>query len=164
MSGMQWGASSPMASYLPPLPNLAFPSIGGQVAPGAVGPLSLPQASQINPLGPSPLAGLKINPMPQQQSWFGGLKDELGGWGGMAKFGLDAVTGLGELWAANQALKLSKAQFNFNKEFATKNFNNQVQTHNTRLEDRANTRAVMQGQTDAERDAYIAKNRLPGGN
>lgn len=159
MTGIQWGATSPAASYMPQLPNLAFP----QIAAADVGPLSGYQAQVLNPLSKTGLEGLKISPVTQDPGWFGNLKNELGGWGGMARFGLDAVTGLGELWAANQALKLSKEQFNFNKEFATRNMENSIQTHNTRLTDRATSRAVMQGQTDAERDAYIAQHRLPGG-
>lgn len=93
---------------------------------------------------------------------FAGFKESMGGWGGLAKFGVDTVVGLGELYAASKALELSRDQFDFNKQFAETNLRNQTQTYNTRLEDRANARAVMEGRSDEERDAYIAKNRLGG--
>lgn len=99
----------------------------------------------------------------QPQSGFGAFKESMGGWGGLAKFGVDTVVGLGELYAASKALDLSRDQFNFSKEFAQTNLANQTKTYNTRLEDRATARAVQEGKTDAERDAYIAKNRLGGG-
>lgn len=93
---------------------------------------------------------------------FAGFKESMGGWGGMAKFGVDTVVGLGELYAASKALELSRDQFDFNKQFAETNLANQTKTYNTRLEDRATARAVMEGRSDEERDAYIAKNRLGG--
>ena len=98
----------------------------------------------------------------QPQTGFGAFKESMGGWGGLAKFGVDTVVGLGELYAASKALELSRDQFDFNKQFAETNLRNQTQTYNTRLEDRAGARAVMEGRSNEDRDAYIAKHRLGG--
>lgn len=140
------------------LPSYQLPTSGVGIKPNALGKTAA--------LNKSALVAGKIG-LPgsgtQPQSGFGAFKESMGGWGGLAKFGVDTVVGLGELYAASKALDLSRDQFNFSKEFAQTNLANQTKTYNTRLEDRATARAVQEGRTDAERDAYIAKNRLGGG-
>lgn len=77
-----------------------------------------------------------------------------------AQLGLGALQSLGGLFNAFQSNKLARDQFRFTRDFANTNLNNSIQTYNTQLSDRANARAKVQGDSDAERDAYIAENRL----
>lgn len=77
-----------------------------------------------------------------------------------AQFGLGALRTLGGLYGAFQSNRLARDQFNFTKDFANTNLNNSIQSYNTQLADRARARAVVEGQSDAQRDQYIADNRL----
>lgn len=74
---------------------------------------------------------------------------------GLAIQGLSA---LGNLYQGLQANKLAKKQFNFQKDFANTNLNNQMQSYNTALTDRAYARASMDSNFDPEK--YIEENRL----
>lgn len=74
---------------------------------------------------------------------------------GLAIQGLSA---LGNFYQGLQANKLAKKQFNFQKEFANTNLNNQMQSYNTALTDRAYARASMDSNFDPEK--YIEENRL----
>lgn len=76
-------------------------------------------------------------------------------------FGMQGLQGLGNLWGAWQANKLARDQLNFTKDFANRNLANQTQAYNTALEDRGRARAAVEGQTSAEAQAYIDRNRLP---
>lgn len=76
-------------------------------------------------------------------------------------FGLQGLNTIGNIWGAWQANKLAKDQLNFTKDFANRNLANQTQAYNTALEDRGRSRAVVEGQTSAEAQAYIDRNRLP---
>ncbi|AVO23153.1 hypothetical protein RIVERRIDER_72 [Xanthomonas phage RiverRider] len=76
------------------------------------------------------------------------------------QLGLGGLQTLGGLYGAFQANKLARDQFNFSKSFANTNLNNSMQTYNTALADRARSRAVVEGQSDAERDQYVDQNRL----
>jgi hypothetical protein len=55
---------------------------------------------------------------------------------------------------------MAKKQFKFTKDVTNTNLANQIKSYNTALYDRARSRAVQEGQTDAERDAYINNNSL----
>lgn len=56
-------------------------------------------------------------------------------------------------WNANKAYGLAKDQFNFQKDFATKNLANQIASYNTALTDRMQARAAMEtGNKDAYND------------
>lgn len=74
---------------------------------------------------------------------------------GLAIQGLSA---LGNLYQGLQANKLARKQFNFQKEFANTNLNNQMQSYNTALTDRAYARASMDSNFNPEK--YIEENRL----
>lgn len=74
---------------------------------------------------------------------------------GLAIQGLSA---LGNLYQGLQANKLAKKQFNFQKEFANTNLNNQMQSYNTALTDRAYARASMDSNFNPEK--YIEENKL----
>ena len=79
------------------------------------------------------------------------------------QMGMQGLSTIGNIWGAWQANKLAKDQLNFTKKIATANLNNQIASYNTALEDRARSRAAVEGQSSAEAQAYIDKNRLPGG-
>jgi len=79
------------------------------------------------------------------------------------QMGLQGLNSIGNLWGAWQAQKLAKDQLNFTKDFAKRNLANQTQAYNTALEDRARARAAVEGQTTAESQAYIDRNRLSSG-
>lgn len=76
------------------------------------------------------------------------------------KMGLSGIGTLGTLWGAWQSNRLARDQLNFIKNVTNTNLNNQIQSYNTALEDRARARGAMEGQTTAETQAYIDKNRL----
>ncbi len=79
------------------------------------------------------------------------------------QMGMQGLNTIGNIWGAWQANKLARDQLNFTKKIASANLNNQISAYNTALEDRARSRAAVEGQTSAEQQAYIDKNRLPGG-
>lgn len=76
--------------------------------------------------------------------------------------GLGGLQTIGNLLASFKSLSLANKQFNFQKDFATKNMANQVATYNTALADRARSRAAMESQTPDQAQAYIDKNKLTG--
>lgn len=84
----------------------------------------------------------------------------LGGWGNL-------LGGLGDLYGmwnqfsmANDALDLARDQFNFSKNFSSAQLNNQINSYNTNLADRARTRAYTEtGNENAYNDWY-EKNKL----
>lgn len=78
-----------------------------------------------------------------------------------AQLALGGLQTLGSLWQAWEANKLAKEQFNFSKGFANTNLANSIQSYNTALEDRSRARAVTEGQTPEQAQAYIDANRLP---
>ena len=71
--------------------------------------------------------------------------------------GLQTVAGLYNAYNSN---KLAKQQLRFSRNFANANLANQTQSYNTALADRARSRGVMEGQSQAQVDSYIAANRL----
>lgn len=76
------------------------------------------------------------------------------------QMGMQGLNTLGNVWGAWQANKLAKDQLNFTKQFANANLNNQIKSYNTALEDRSRSRAAAEGQTSAEAQAYVDRNRL----
>ncbi len=79
---------------------------------------------------------------------------------GTGQLVLGAIGTLGNLWAAFQAQKLAKEQFDFQKGVTNTNLANQIQSYNTSLVDRINARSFMQGDSQETTDAYIAANSL----
>lgn len=77
------------------------------------------------------------------------------------KLGVGGLQTLGNLWGGFKSLGLAQKQFDFSKMIAEKNLNNSTQSYNTALEDRINSRAVAQGMSNQDRQAYINKNSLP---
>ena len=79
---------------------------------------------------------------------------------GTGQLVLGSIGTLGNLWAAFQAQKLAKEQFDFQKGVTNTNLANQIQSYNTSLVDRINARGFMQGDSQAVTDKYIADNSL----
>jgi hypothetical protein len=73
---------------------------------------------------------------------------------------LGGVQALGNLWAAFQAQKLAKEQFNFQKGVTNTNLANQIQSYNTSLADRINARAFTEGRSEVYAEQYIDKNKM----
>jgi hypothetical protein len=76
------------------------------------------------------------------------------------QLGLGGLSTLANLVSGIKAFGLAQDQFNFQKNLANKNLTNSVASYNTALTDRATARAVTEGQTAAQRDAYINANKL----
>lgn len=79
---------------------------------------------------------------------------------GTAQLALGGIGTLGNLWAAFQAQKLAKEQFNFTKGITNTNLANQIQSYNTALTDKITSRSFTQGDGQAVTDKYIADNSL----
>jgi hypothetical protein len=78
---------------------------------------------------------------------------------GTANLALAGLNTIGNLWAAFEARKLAKEQFNFTKSVTNTNLANSIASYNTALSDRARSRGFTEGQSQAQIDKYIADNR-----
>lgn len=76
------------------------------------------------------------------------------------KTGVGALQTVSGLYNAYNSNKMAKQQLRFSRNFANANLANQTQSYNTALADRARSRGVMEGQSQAQVDGYIAANRL----
>lgn len=76
-----------------------------------------------------------------------------------ANLALSGLSTIGNLWAAFQAQKLAKQQFNYTKQVTDTNLANQIKTYNTALSDRAGNRAVVYGD-QGYAQKYIDANSL----
>lgn len=76
------------------------------------------------------------------------------------QLGLSGLSAVGNFWNAYQAQKLAKQQFQFTKDITNTNLANQIKSYNTTLSDRARSRGVVEGQSQAQVDQYIADNSL----
>lgn len=76
------------------------------------------------------------------------------------QLGLGALSTLGGLYQSNRMLSLARDQFRHARDTTNTNLTNQIQSYNTALSDRANTRGVMEGRDQESIDKYIAENRL----
>jgi hypothetical protein len=103
------------------------------------------------------------------KSWMGAgnFKDAFGGtnadgtkdtgYGGAVLGGLQS---LASLWSGMKQYGLQKEQLAFAKDAFNKNYNNQVQTTNTQLEDRQKARVASNPNAYQSVGDYMAKNRL----
>ena len=128
------GAMNPTGTYMQ---NMQMPQTQGIIAPG------------------QNLAGIQAPAMPQTTAGTG-----LGFNLGTGQLVLGSIGTIGNLWAAFQAQKLAKDQFEFQKGVTNTNLANQIQSYNTSLIDRINARSFMQGDSQETTDAYIAANLL----
>lgn len=123
---------------------------------------------QINPYAPITASNLSFGtpgisntqPIQPQIGFFNPNNTGLGWNANTLNFGLQGLNTLGSIWGAYQSNKLAKDQLNFTKQIANANLNNQIKSYNTALEDRSRARAAVEGQTSAEAQAYVDKNRL----
>ncbi len=98
---------------------------------------------------------------PLQTGLFGGGGALGTGLSGLQLFnaGMGGLQTIGGLIGSLGSLSLARKSFNLQKDALNTNLTNQIQAYNTALEDRARSRAVVEGQSDQERDAYIAANK-----
>ena len=77
------------------------------------------------------------------------------------QLGLQGLSSLAGIWAANKGLKQAKEQFEFQKGVTNTNLNNSIKSYNTALDDRINARAEQQGNMSQEQVAdYKRLNQL----
>lgn len=76
-----------------------------------------------------------------------------------AQLAMSGLQTLGNLWGAFQAAKMAKRQFNFTRDTTETNMANQIRSYNTQLEDRSRSRALVEGQTPEQAQAYIDRNK-----
>ena len=90
----------------------------------------------------------------------GGMGTGLGLNVGTGQVALSGLGALASVWGASKQNKLANDQFKFQKDFANTNLNNSIKSYNTTLEDRLTARGAVQGQSSADVQEQIARNRL----
>ena len=88
------------------------------------------------------------------------LRDFNSEYGSTITGGLQAAAGLWGAYNGMQQTKLAKQQMANSLNQWNKNYDNQVASYNTRLEDRQNARVAAQGANQQDSASYMAKNRL----
>lgn len=106
------------------------------------------------------LGGSNNTATPGSSSIFGGASQGLGMNIPTFQLGLGALGSLASIYGGFQANKLAKDQLSFTKDITNTNLNNSIKSYNTALEDRARSRAVVEGRDQASADAYVEKNKL----
>ena len=137
-----------------------------QINPNMVHQFGMPSGPSFGDMGPIG----SIDPVQLQSSLsalIGQKAPTLGGGGFLKGFGMDeaklAMGGLqtiGQLWGAIQSAKMAKKTMAFEKEKFNTNLTNQIKSYNTQLMDRGRSRAVVEGQTPQQAQAYIDQNKL----
>lgn len=79
---------------------------------------------------------------------------------GTGQLALGGLSALANLWGSTQSNKLANQQFEFQKEFANTNLNNQIKSYNTALEDRLNARGAVEGRSSDYTADLINQRRL----
>ena len=73
---------------------------------------------------------------------------------------LGGIQTIGSLWGGMKQLDLAKKQLKFTKEMSNISLGNQTKSYDTAIQDRARSRGVVEGQSQATVDDYIARNSL----
>lgn len=160
--GPQLGFGTDIASFSQPAsypaPALPSPGVGAPAYPTVGG--------QTRPMGRPSTMGAPAAPAAPggEGGWFSNtFRTENGG------LNLENISALaetigsfGSLWSGLQANKIAKQSLGFQKEAYNTNLANQISTFNTNLADRTAARAAQNGTSQAEQDAYIARNRMKG--
>ena len=133
---INYGASNPTGAYLQGATS-GYQAPQGITGPG-VGQQVAPQVGGINNNLSTPL-GMNL---------------------GTGQLVLGGIGTIGNLWSAWQAQKLAKEQFNYQKDITDTNLANQIQSYNTALSDRINSRGFVQGDSQSTIDQYIEENSL----
>lgn len=159
-----------MSFYTLNNPNQAAP-VGFGLGSNLVGGSGLSMGSQ-SATGGSPDTGGWMSPMSFSPSYSGvasaraqHMDNSIANRG----FGLNmntfnnvvgGISALSNLWGGWQAQKMAKEQFKLNKAVTNTNLMNQIQSYNTSLRDRIDTRAHMQGDSQEYADKYYNDNQL----
>lgn len=115
-------------------------------------------ANGLDFLGNQGQGGGGVNPMGDLGNGYSNFKM---GWNAPTlQMGIQGIGTIGNLWGAWQSNKLAKNQLNFTKMITNTNLNNQIKSYNTALEDRSRSRAKVEGQSSAEAQDYVDRNRL----
>lgn len=77
-----------------------------------------------------------------------------------AQLAFGAAQSLSNMWNSYQTNKMAKKQFDFTRDFANVNLENQTKQYNTSLADIARTRGQIEGQSQTQQDAYYNSNKL----
>lgn len=133
---INYGASNPTGAYLQGAAS-GYQAPQGITGPG-VGQQVAPQVSGINNNLSTPL-GMNL---------------------GTGQLVLGGIGTIGNLWSAWQTQKLAKEQFNYQKGITDTNLANQIQSYNTALSDRINSRGFTQGDSQSTIDQYIEENSM----
>lgn len=151
------GGSLPysMAAPAPMVPLTPAPSIGAYNSLGASDPVGAAMSTQAT--------GAPVQAQSGPASLMGTDGLNLGWNMGTARLALGGLQTFGNLLMANKAHSLAKQQFAFQRETTDTNINNQIQSYNTALSDRANQRAWADNRGQAEADAYVEANRMRRG-
>lgn len=122
-------------------PNLSFPNLAGNSGSFA-----------------------QMDPDAAQQGWLGRtngfVNNNFGNWGNVASGALKGIQAIGGIMASRDQAKLARTELRNNRRFNEANLANTMSAFNTRLADRARSRAVQEGQSDADRDRYVEENKL----
>lgn len=166
---MNWGAmpSNSLSLFNPAASSAnsglasATPAFGADPGSGAV-PMATAQPDFSSLLGyqqtpgyqtPAMNSGPGGNPLGASSFKFGMNLPSL-------QVGLSGLQTLSNLWNAFQQTSLAKQQLAYTKQIGNANLTNQIQSYNTNLTDRANSRGVMEGLTPTQTQAYINTNQL----
>ena len=122
-----------------------------------MGPVNLPAISKIGSTTSAATAGTTA-PVGNGLFDYVDGKTKLNTWGKIG-LGLQGLQTIGGLIGAFGSLSLANKQFNLQKDLLNTNLKNQIQAYNTALEDKARSRAAVEGQTSEQTAAYIAANK-----
>ena len=148
----------------------SFGSSGSPLGPQALGAAAqntgMPQVDYSLLNGAAPNTGLQAGgALGLQAPGFNILGGAQGGNGlGLniptAQLGLQGLGSLANLYTGFKSLGLAKDQFNFQRDTANTNLNNQIQTYNTGLEDRLRTRAQFNQDTPESAQSAYERQKL----
>lgn len=79
---------------------------------------------------------------------------------GTGQLVLGGIQAIGNIWAAMEAQKLGREQFDFTKGITNTNLANQITSYNTTLADRIKSRSFTEGRPDGYAEQYIDENKL----
>jgi hypothetical protein len=166
-------APTPYDYPIPSVPQ--FPMVGSGIKPGDLnfgGAGVTPAPINISTSSPS------LNGANTRANHFGVSGEQMSAWEarnplGKMVFGKDGSMNLegigtliqgigsfGSLWSAMETQKLAKESLAHQIGAFNKNYNNSVQSYNTALEDRINSRISRNGGTSADAESYINRHKL----
>lgn len=113
--------------------------------------------SPIQPLNLQP-TGMNVLSLAQpgnNRGWFGisGLGKNLD----TLRMGIGVAGGIANVWNGLQQNKLARASFNHQKGILDTNLANQIRSFNLQLDDKLRSRQVVEGTSDADREAARAR-------